>query len=65
MFPYLCIFGEGWPLSAPLVGFLVGHPCASHFVEQSDVLMNPREVVQERKDRDWQGWGAPGFQAAP
>lgn len=37
MFLCLCIFGEGWPLSAPVLGLLVGPPCASHFVEQSGV----------------------------
>lgn len=64
MFLCPCIFGEGWLLSAPVVDLLVGHPRASHFVEQSGVLMNAGEVIQECKDRNWQGEGAPRFHAA-
>lgn len=59
MFLCPCIFGEGWPLSAPVLGLLVGRPCVSHFVEQSGMLVNPRAMVQECKDRAWRSCGAP------
>lgn len=43
--------GEHWPPSALVVGLSESCPCARQLGEQSGLLMSPKAIVTECKDR--------------
>lgn len=62
--PVPVCFGERWPPSAPAVGLSVGCSCAPQLGEQSGLLMSPKAIKLECKDRGWGSWDAPELHAA-